>query len=125
AYAAEVLTVDARLDGDDIAGEQLVAGTEPHVRRLVHLHADSMPEAVEEVLVERLARPKVARRAEPALLDHVTGDLPRALSGHAWRDRLGAPLERLEHRRVHLLQPVRRLPEAEGARHVGAVPAGR
>src|SRR5690349_14721080 len=75
ADAAEALAVDARLDRDDVADHQVVAG-EAHVRGLVHLDADAVAEPVEEVLIEGLTVCQPAGRAVAAGLDRVAGRLP-------------------------------------------------
>src|SRR2546428_12407132 len=56
--AAEVLLVDAGLDGDDIAGQQLSVLPQAHAWLLVHLDADAVAESVEEILVQRLPLPQ-------------------------------------------------------------------
>ena len=75
AHAAEVLAVDAGLVGDHVAGLEAGAAADSHVRRLVDVEADAVAEAVEEVLVQRLApardrassesRPPRSRRRPP------------------------------------------------------------
>src|SRR5438270_9960114 len=73
--------VDARLDGDDVAGGERVLGQRRQPRPLVDLEPDAVPEAVAEVLAvarvgDQLARGRVdvlaararANLAERALL---------------------------------------------------------
>src|ERR1700693_4325871 len=53
--AAEAGLVEAGLDGDHVAGHQRVAARGAHARLLVDLEPDSVPEPVDEALVEHLA----------------------------------------------------------------------
>src|SRR5579863_2116602 len=69
AHAAEAPAVETRLDGDDIAGDELFAPGHAQARLFVHLEADAMAEAVEEAVLEWLVRHlralgHVARRFE-------------------------------------------------------------
>src|SRR5437763_12506334 len=55
ADTAVALPVEAGLDRDDVAGDELLVGDEAEVRLLVHLEPDSVAEPVEEPVGERLA----------------------------------------------------------------------
>src|SRR5689334_4077941 len=53
-YAPVALAVEPRLDRDDIAGDEIVVHA-AHVRPLVHVEADAVPEPVEEPVLEHFA----------------------------------------------------------------------
>src|ERR671918_2211505 len=53
AAAAEAFAVEARFDGEHVAGHDLVA-VPAQAGQLVHLEADAVAEAVEEALLEHL-----------------------------------------------------------------------
>src|SRR5439155_24115441 len=53
AYAAEALAVEAGLDGDDVARNELLASHQPEDRLLVDLEPDAVTERMEEPLVQR------------------------------------------------------------------------
>src|SRR6058998_3964027 len=59
--AAETLQVNARLDRDDVAGDELVRGFRAEARGLVDVETDAVAEPVAEGL------------AETSLFDHPTG----------------------------------------------------
>src|SRR5436305_11091559 len=58
---AEALEVDARLDGDDVAGRERVARLAREPRRLVHLEPDAVAEPVAELVAEAGVVDPVAR----------------------------------------------------------------
>src|SRR5207248_1403232 len=56
AAAAEPRVVEPGLDRHDVSGHERVATCEAHARLLVHLQPDAVAEAVEEAVLEHLAR---------------------------------------------------------------------
>ena len=74
--------VDARLDGDDVAGPQLVLGARRQPRALVHLQPDAVAEPVPEALA-------VARRLDQLARDGVGVAAGEARAERLERGRLG------------------------------------
>ena len=121
--AAETLAVEAGLDGEHVAGDDLLSNP-PEAGELVHLESDAVPETVEE-----------------ALLQHLPGHLRKlgleALGLEELADRpmrLGAPdpgadgrigeVEPLANERVIADELLGRLAQAEGAGHVRVTAGG-
>src|SRR5215204_5840211 len=124
ADAAHFRVVEAGLERDDVAGDELFVG-ERDAGGLVDLQPDPMPCAVEEALSERLTLLLVVDVGLVTRFVQDIGDLAvdvpavDACPYHGERRLLA-----LQDGLVHLLQPLVRLTLDEGAGHVGVV-AGR
>src|SRR5215203_176489 len=124
ADAAHFRVVDAGLDRDDVAGDEILVG-QRDAGGLVDLQSDAMPCAVEEALRERLAFLLVVDVRLVASLVQDFGDLAVDVPAvYARPDHGEGRLLALQDGVVHLLQPLVRLALDEGAGHVGVV-AGR
>src|SRR5262249_22089354 len=109
--------VEARLDGDDVAGDEVGAHS-AEARLLVHLEADAVPERVEEAVLEHLAgRLRELRRVTVGLeqLAGLAMEVGAADAGPNARDR---PVERLTAEPVVLDELRGRLADDVGARQV-------
>src|SRR4051812_30172680 len=115
--------LDAGLDGDDVAGDELVLAREPEPRRLVHLEADAVTEPEVEALREHLPGLARALGGLPGGLDDVAGDVVERAPGHARADRGARGLERFAHDVAQGGDLGAHGPVDEGPRHVG--PAAR
>src|SRR5262249_61966453 len=84
--AAVAVAVEARLDGDHVAGDEL-AGSAPEARLLVHLEPDAVAERVGEAVLEHLARLLRAQRRVAVLLEDVAAEVVELAAGDAGADR--------------------------------------
>src|SRR6266700_769141 len=107
--AAFTRKVDPGLDRDDVAGRERVGRFAAQSRRLVHLDADAVAEAVAELL------------AEAGAVDHRSGGRIGVDAARARADALQPRLLALEADSVGVLQPVGQRAGCEGAGAVGAV----
>ena len=117
--AADRRVVAARLDRDDVAGDERAAGQQPHVRAFVHLEADAVPEAVEEPAVEHLAGRLRALGRIPGGLVHLAGSVEDRPAVDARADERRRRVERRLGQRVPLANLVRHRPGDDRAGHVG------
>src|SRR5437588_1857918 len=121
--AAEAAAVEAGLDRDDVAREELLADLAER-RLLVHLEPYPVAEAVEEAVDEHLALLLRAQGGVAVALEDVAGDLEEVPPGRAGADLAEGAVERLLDEQRVLGELVRRCADDEGARHV-RVAAGR
>ena len=91
----------------------------------MHLEADAVAEAVEEALLENLARRLRELRLVAVLLEELADDAMRLRALDAGSDRRVREIERLAHERVVAGELVGNLPETERPRHVRVAPGGR
>ena len=106
--------VHPRLHGDGHAGGQSTRAERPDARRLVDLQAHAVPEAVREVLAVAGVGDDLARLAASTATTSAPDRERRPAGGLRRGDQL-----------VDLPLPVRRVPEDDGARHVGVVAVDR
>src|SRR5438067_1876470 len=92
-HAAIALSVGARLERDDVAGDQLVVAGAAEARVLVHVQADAVAETVEEAVAKDRPRLLRALRRVPRGLVHVTGRLPDGLPARPGARRAARRLE--------------------------------
>ncbi len=109
--AEAAVEVDARLDGDDVAGRERVGALGREPRRLVDVEAEAVAETVAE------------RAGEVAALDDVARGGVDVDAGHAGTDRVEPRLLRREHDVVRLAHLAVELAGRERARVVGEVAA--
>src|SRR5687768_6019251 len=109
AHSAPSRPVDARLDGNDGVVWKRCFGRPRQPRRLMHLDADPVTEAMAE------------RIAETAVFNVAPRDRVGIPSAHAGVNRAGGALVRLPNDRVDLTLLISRLSDDEGTRHIGAV----
>src|SRR5215218_3149889 len=116
--AAVALAVQAGLDRDDVAGDERLVTEQPEVRRLVHLEAHAVPEAVEEPLVERLAGLLRPLGLLARLLEDVARDLEELETRDARLDRIDRAVDGLLDEAMPLDDLLVRLADHECPRHV-------
>ena len=90
----------------------------------MHLEADAVAEAVEEALLEHLARLLRELRRVAVLLEELADGAVRLGARDAGPDGRVGEVERLAHERVVADELLRRLAEAERPRHVRVAPGG-
>jgi hypothetical protein len=103
AQAAVAAAVEARLDGDHVAGNEVLTRA-AHVRQLVDLEADTVAEAVEEAVLEDFAGLLVQLRLVAGAVEDVADLLVQLASVHARLDFRSRGVERFLDEPVPLLQ---------------------
>ena len=117
--AAEALAVEARLDGEHIAGDELARPVRPSPGCSCTSRPDAVAEAVEEPVLERLVGILRQLRREAVLLEELTGHAVELLPCDARANRVHRQVERLLDETVVADELLRRLAHAERPRHVG------
>src|SRR4051794_23170827 len=108
AEAAEPGAIQARLDRDDVAGDELVS-TATERGQLVHLEPDTVAETVEEPILQHFAGVLVQLCLVAGLVKLLAHSLEQRAPIYAGLDARRRGLERALHERVPLLHLLRRL----------------